>query len=222
MTYRCIRMAMSVDLSPPVVFSEPEELENAISSELLICFSKQVIENGLAPTNDPTIKAALISFDGEPLWLSEGLTKPLAISSILSANSATEAQFRLFSHPIKLSGAFYYLAPVFNEHRSVIAIVAFVSQTVDSAILLALVHSISREINEKIKHHLYLQRLVFDSQTNTSPRELNIQEVEKAAILEAAKVCQGKIQEMHQVLNMGRTTLWRKLKQYGINIKEYK
>ncbi|MEX6399430.1 helix-turn-helix domain-containing protein [Providencia hangzhouensis] len=27
---------------------------------------------------------------------------------------------------------------------------------------------------------------------------------------------------MHKVLDMGRTTLWRKLKQYEINIKDYK
>lgn len=213
---------MSVDLLPPVVFSDSEELENAISSELLIYFSKQAIENALAPINDPTINAALISPDGEPLWLSEGITKPFAMTPILSADSATEAQFRLFSQAIQLSGVFYYLAPVFCEHRSMIAIVAFVSETVDSTILLALVHSVTREINEKIKHHLYLQRLVFENRINISPRELNIQEVEKAAIIEAAKVCHGKIQEMYQVLNMGRTTLWRKLKQYEINIKEYK
>nr|WP_322740735.1 helix-turn-helix domain-containing protein [Providencia rustigianii] len=28
--------------------------------------------------------------------------------------------------------------------------------------------------------------------------------------------------EMHQALNMGRTTLWRKLKQYQIDIRDYK
>ncbi|MBO1929236.1 hypothetical protein J4731_12780 [Providencia rettgeri] len=28
--------------------------------------------------------------------------------------------------------------------------------------------------------------------------------------------------KMHKVLDMGRTTLWRKLKQYEINIKDYK
>lgn len=222
MTYQCIRMAMSVDLLPSVVLSGSEELENAISSELLIYFSRQAIENALAPTNDQTINAALISPDGEPIWLSEGLAKPFAMTPILSTNCSTEAQFRLFSQSIKLPDAFYYLAPVFCEHRNVIAIVAFVSQTVDSTILLALVHSVSREINEKIKHHLYLQRLVFENHSNIPPRELNIQEVEKAAIIEAAKVCHGKIQEMYQVLNMGRTTLWRKLKQYEINIKEYK
>ncbi|EKT54250.1 DNA-binding transcriptional regulator DhaR [Providencia sneebia DSM 19967] len=53
-------------------------------------------------------------------------------------------------------------------------------------------------------------------------RELSIQEVEKSAIIEAARVCRGKIQDMYQVLNMGRTTLWRKLKQYDIDIKDYK
>lgn len=99
---------------------------------------------------------------------------------------------------------------------------AFVSQTVNSTVLLALAHSIGREISEKIKRHLYLQNLVFENDINIERRELNIQQVEKAAIIEAAKVCCGKIQEMHQVLNMGRTTLWRKLKQYDINIKAYK
>ncbi len=64
--------------------------------------------------------------------------------------------------------------------------------------------------------------LVFEKHQPTERRELSIQEVEKAAIIEAARLCGGKVQEMHQVLNMGRTTLWRKLKQYDINIKEYK
>lgn len=67
-----------------------------------------------------------------------------------------------------------------------------------------------------------MQDMTFDNCAATCVRELNIHEIEKSAIIEAAKVCNGKIQQMYQVLNIGRTTLWRKLKQYDIDIKEYK
>lgn len=222
MTYGCIRMAMSIDLSSPVISPKSKEVAKAISSELLIHFASLAIENGLAPINDMTIDASLIEPNGKTLWLSEMLTAPLAITNVLSNCTTQEALFSLFTHPVKLQGTFYYLAPIYCENRALVAIVAFASQTVDSTILLALANAVGREISEKIKRHLCLQELVFEKHQPTERRELSIQEVEKAAIIEAARLCGGKVQEMHQVLNMGRTTLWRKLKQYDINIKEYK
>lgn len=213
---------MSVDLSSPIISPKIDEVVSAISSDLLTHFASLAIENGLAPISDILIDASLIEPQGKILWLSNMLTEPFTITNVLLIGKNQDEQFRLFTHPIELKGAFYYLAPILCENRSLIAIVAFVSQTVNSTVLLALAHSIGREISEKIKRHLYLQNLVFENDINIERRELNIQQVEKAAIIEAAKVCCGKIQEMHQVLNMGRTTLWRKLKQYDINIKAYK
>lgn len=213
---------MSVDLSSTISSPKLDEVVSAISSDLLTHFASLAIENGLAPISDILIDASLIEPQGKTLWLNNMHTEPFAIANVLSTCKNQEAQFRLFTDPIELKGTFYYLAPVLCENRSLIAIVAFASQIVNSTVLLALAHSIGREISEKIKRHLYLQNLAFENELHSERRELNIQQVEKAAIIEAAKVCCGKIQEMHQVLNMGRTTLWRKLKQYDINIKAYK
>ncbi|WP_239686444.1 hypothetical protein [Providencia stuartii] len=147
---------MSIDLSSPVISPKSKEVAKAISSELLIHFASLAIENGLAPINDMTIDASLIEPNGKTLWLSEMLTAPLAITNVLSNCTTQEALFSLFTHPVKLQGTFYYLAPIYCENRALIAIVAFASQTVDSTILLALANAVGREISEKIKRHLCL------------------------------------------------------------------
>ena len=46
--------------------------------------------------------------------------------------------------------------------------------------------------------------------------------VEKEAIIQAARVTNGRIQEMSRLLNIGRTTLWRKMKQYDIDASQFK
>lgn len=161
---------MSIDLSSPVISPKSKEVAKAISSELLIHFASLAIENGLAPINDMTIDASLIEPNGKTLWLSEMLTAPLAITNVLSNCTTQEALFSLFTHPVKLQGTFYYLAPIYCENRALIAIVAFASQTVDSTILLALANAVGREISEKIKRHLCLQELVLKTSTYRAPR----------------------------------------------------
>ncbi|HBD5438622.1 TPA: hypothetical protein KKL40_002726, partial [Escherichia coli] len=47
-------------------------------------------------------------------------------------------------------------------------------------------------------------------------------EVEKEAIINAAQVTGGRIQEMSALLGIGRTTLWRKMKQHGIDAGQFK
>ena len=51
---------------------------------------------------------------------------------------------------------------------------------------------------------------------------LTFSAVEKEAIIQAARVTNGRIQEMSQLLNIGRTTLWRKMKQYDIDASQFK
>lgn len=51
---------------------------------------------------------------------------------------------------------------------------------------------------------------------------LTIAEAEREAILRAAHACEGHVTEMAQNLGIGRTTLWRKLKHYEIDIDGFK
>ncbi|MCS3407051.1 dihydroxyacetone kinase operon transcriptional regulator DhaR [Serratia sp. AKBS12] len=47
-------------------------------------------------------------------------------------------------------------------------------------------------------------------------------ETERQAILHAASVSRGQLNEMAQLLAIGRTTLWRKIKHYQIDIRQFK
>ncbi|GAB2648337.1 dihydroxyacetone kinase operon transcriptional regulator DhaR [Vibrio panuliri] len=49
---------------------------------------------------------------------------------------------------------------------------------------------------------------------------LNLEEVEKRAILQAWEVYDGKMQDMAKALNIGRTTLWRKIQKFGLDQPE--
>lgn len=51
---------------------------------------------------------------------------------------------------------------------------------------------------------------------------LTLAETERLAILRAASVSHGQLNEMAQLLAIGRTTLWRKIKQYHIDIRQFK
>jgi transcriptional regulator with PAS, ATPase and Fis domain len=44
----------------------------------------------------------------------------------------------------------------------------------------------------------------------------NLEEMERQAIMKAARLCEGKTTQMAKALGIGRTTLWRKLKKYSI------
>jgi len=61
--------------------------------------------------------------------------------------------------------------------------------------------------------------------TVTSPHAqpiLSVEEAEREAILQAGWVCQGRVTEMSQHLGIGRTTLWRKMKQLNISPAYFK
>ena len=54
------------------------------------------------------------------------------------------------------------------------------------------------------------------------PASLTFSAIEKEAIIHAARVTNGRVQEMSHLLNIGRTTLWRKMKQYNIDASQFK
>jgi transcriptional activator for dhaKLM operon len=65
-------------------------------------------------------------------------------------------------------------------------------------------------------HHPYSLRM--GASQLISIRSLT--DMEREALIESARVCNGNINKMIQVLGISRTTLWRKLKQYDIPLKE--
>ncbi|EKT54251.1 hypothetical protein [Providencia sneebia] len=141
---------MSADLSYLVSFQNTEEdVVELISSDLLVHFSNSSIENCLVTINDQSIGALLMNPVGNILWLSHKSIMPCTITSQFSSCTTMEAKFRLFVEPIQQQDKFYYLAPILGENRSLIAVVVFVSDEANSTILLALAHSVGREISEK-------------------------------------------------------------------------
>ncbi|MCH9269120.1 MULTISPECIES: dihydroxyacetone kinase operon transcriptional regulator DhaR [Pantoea] len=63
-----------------------------------------------------------------------------------------------------------------------------------------------------------------DNAANASllPDNLSFSAIEKEAILQAARMTQGKVQAMSDLLHIGRTTLWRKIKRYAIDVRQFK
>ena len=55
-----------------------------------------------------------------------------------------------------------------------------------------------------------------------TPAGMSISAIEKEAIIHAARITHGRVQEMSHLLNIGRTTLWRKLKQFEIDVSQFK
>ncbi len=50
----------------------------------------------------------------------------------------------------------------------------------------------------------------------------SLAEIERQALIQAARICEGNLVRMVEMLGVSRTTLWRKLKEYDIPIKEYR
>lgn len=53
-------------------------------------------------------------------------------------------------------------------------------------------------------------------------RVVSLEEMEQEAIRRAAQYCQGNVTQMAKVLGIGRTTLWRKLKQWSISPDDFR
>lgn len=51
---------------------------------------------------------------------------------------------------------------------------------------------------------------------------LSVPDAEREAILQAGWACQGRVSEMAQLLQIGRTTLWRKMKRYNIRPEQFR
>jgi len=51
---------------------------------------------------------------------------------------------------------------------------------------------------------------------------ISVDEAEREAILRAGWACNGRVTEMSRLLGIGRSTLWRKMKQLGISSTIFK
>ncbi|WP_042287662.1 dihydroxyacetone kinase operon transcriptional regulator DhaR [Citrobacter sedlakii] len=83
--------------------------------------------------------------------------------------------------------------------------------------------------SEKGRIHLsHLPDYVFNERRNAPLAEerrsasLSFADAGKEAIIHAARLTGGRVQEMSALLKIGRTTLWRKMKVYGIDVGQYK
>jgi transcriptional regulator of acetoin/glycerol metabolism len=63
-------------------------------------------------------------------------------------------------------------------------------------------------------------RLNIDSQDYTAIHSLS--EIERQALLQTARLCNGNVSQMAKVLEIGRTTVWRKLKEFGISPEDFR
>jgi transcriptional activator for dhaKLM operon len=73
-----------------------------------------------------------------------------------------------------------------------------------------------------LPEYLFAERPGADAGSSLLPASLTFSAIEKEAIIHAARVTSGRVQEMAQLLNIGRTTLWRKMKQYDIDAGQFK
>ncbi|MBJ3814982.1 PTS-dependent dihydroxyacetone kinase operon transcriptional regulator DhaR [Shimwellia pseudoproteus] len=70
--------------------------------------------------------------------------------------------------------------------------------------------------------YLFSERPGAQGEAALIPASLTFSALEKEAIIHAARVTCGRVQEMSHLLNIGRTTLWRKMKQYDIDASQFK
>ena len=209
---------MTIDFTIPKLAQLTEKSSCSINPELLIQLASDTITDGLSSIHDFDIEGMLLDKYGETLWAS----RKSEISTKFPSGIFSQMQVcTLDDQPIHSQGNTYYFAPIYDE-KHLLATLILRGDSMSSKLLLALTLALGREISEKLKCHFYWQKLSNKTQGHNLFHDLNIHEVEKALIIEAALAYGGKIQEMHQALNMVRTTLWRKLKQYQIDIREYK
>ncbi|PVZ85120.1 PTS-dependent dihydroxyacetone kinase operon transcriptional regulator DhaR [Serratia sp. S1B] len=70
--------------------------------------------------------------------------------------------------------------------------------------------------------HLLSQQPLLESDTQPAMPLLTLAEMERQAIIRVANVSHGQLNEMAQLLGISRTTLWRKIKQLQIDIRQFK
>jgi transcriptional activator for dhaKLM operon len=64
--------------------------------------------------------------------------------------------------------------------------------------------------------------VVFQGNGQVPVRVPSLLEVEREALLQTAHLCGGNVTQMARVLGLGRTTVWRKLKEFDIVIDSYR
>lgn len=69
--------------------------------------------------------------------------------------------------------------------------------------------------------YLFTERPGKEMMPSLLPASLTLTAIEKEAIIHAARVTSGRVREMSQLLNIGHTTLWRKMKQYNIDASQF-
>ncbi|WP_127959213.1 dihydroxyacetone kinase operon transcriptional regulator DhaR [Serratia microhaemolytica] len=70
--------------------------------------------------------------------------------------------------------------------------------------------------------HLLSQQPLLESESQPELPLLTLTEMERQAIIRAANVSHGQLNEMAPLLGISRTTLWRKIKQLQIDIRQFK
>lgn len=73
-----------------------------------------------------------------------------------------------------------------------------------------------------LPEHLLGEKLLLEPDMPQPQPVLSLQELERQAIIRAALVCQGQLNEMAVLLGIGRTTLWRKIKFHRLDIHQFK
>ena len=66
------------------------------------------------------------------------------------------------------------------------------------------------------------QRRVLSERAQLTEPVLSVIEAEREAIIRAGWACNGRVAEMARQLQIGRTTLWRKMKRYNITSEQFK
>jgi transcriptional activator for dhaKLM operon len=61
-----------------------------------------------------------------------------------------------------------------------------------------------------------------ERQISANQNMLSMEELERQAIIQAAQACRGNISHMARVLGIGRTTVWRRMKQLNISPDLYR
>ncbi|RPI32773.1 MAG: sigma-54-dependent Fis family transcriptional regulator, partial [Chloroflexota bacterium] len=49
-----------------------------------------------------------------------------------------------------------------------------------------------------------------------------LREIEREALMRAARICNGNVTHMARVLGMGRTTVWRRLARWDISLDQFR
>ncbi len=62
----------------------------------------------------------------------------------------------------------------------------------------------------------------YPGEPQQSAQILSMDEIEREAIVQAAKFCNGNVSEMARLLGIGRTTIWRRLKTFNISPDDYR